>query len=214
VDSFVALSVMLDQMSQPDHNAGLQAFYQWERDSFINVVSDLITGETRSFMPVENLKAHFQEYGRKKLNKILSLVFRPEEVPVDSEAILKSYTAVFCILLHTGKARYIEHFASYDDLSDQRLPLDPASRPANFPVATDEPHFFERFCETQWTYCVPIFQRPMLNRHFEPHRLLPIIYRERVATGGSAILYKIRLHGRYNKLLSDEFRSVSLSNPF
>jgi hypothetical protein len=140
-------------------------------------------------------------------------VFQSEAVPVNPEVILKSHTAVFSILLGIGKGRYIEHFARYEELSDQRLPFDQTHPPACFPVATNDSHFLERFCEKQWTYCVPIFDNHMLHKHFARQRLLPITHRERRGGGGSSVIYKIKLYPPHNKLLQAESRLVSSIYP-
>jgi hypothetical protein len=188
-------------MSQPDHHAVLQDFFTWERQSWVEVVADITTDEKAYFIPVEALKSYFNANGGRKLNKILSEVFQTEYIPINPEAILRGHTAVFCILLRISKGRYIEHFARFEELSDQRLPFDPTHPPACFPEATDDPRFLERFCEKQWMYCVPVFDNHMLHKHFGPQRLLPITYKERRGGGGSAIIYKIKLYGPHNKLL-------------
>ena len=200
-------------MSQPDHHAVLQDFFTWERQSRIEVVADISTDEKAYFTPVEALKSYFKANGSKKLNKILLEVFQPEDIPINPEMILQDHSAVFCILLRISKGRYIEYFARFEELSDQRLPFDPTHPPACFPEATDDPNFLQRFCEKQWMYCVPVFDNHMLHKHFGPQRLLPITYKERRGGGGSAIIYKIKLYGPHNKLLpagSQIVRSIRL----
>lgn len=200
-------------MPQPDHHIVLQDFFNWERKSWIEVVSDINTDEKSHFMPPATLKAYFQENDGKKLNKILSEAFESDDIPVDSEVIIRGYSAVFCILLRIGKGKYIEYFVQYEELSDHRLPFDPENLPARFPVATDDPEFPQRFCEKQWMYCVPTFDRPMLDKRFEHNRLLPITYKERCAGGRSAIIYKITLYGPHNKLLQDNSQLVGFICP-
>jgi hypothetical protein len=190
-------------MSQPDHHAVLQDFFRWESQSWVEVVADITTDEKTYFMPVETLKSYFKADGSKKLNKILSELFQSEDIPISPELILRTRTAVFCILLRISKGRYIEYFARYEELSDERLPFDPAHPPACFPVATDDPEFLQRFCEKQWMYCVPIFDNHMVHKHFGRQRLLPITHKERRGGGGSAIIYKIKLYGPHNKLFPE-----------
>jgi hypothetical protein len=190
-------------MSQPDHHAVLQDFFRWESQSWIEVVADITTDEKTCFMPVETLKSYLKSDGSKKLNKILSELFQSEDIPINPEIILRTHTAVFCILLRISKGRYIEYFARYEELSDQRLPFDLTHPPACFPAATDDSKFLQRFCEKQWMYCVPIFDNHMVHKHFGRQRLLPITHKERLGGGGSAIIYKIKLYGPHNKLFPD-----------
>lgn len=200
-------------MSQPDHHAVLQDFFKWERQSRVEVVADITTDEKAEFMPIETLKSYFQANDSRKLNRILSEIFRTEDIPINPEVILRCHTAVFCILLRISKGKYIEYFVRFEELSDQRLPLDPNHPPACFPEATNDPNFLRRFCEIQWMYCVPIFDNHMQHRHFVHQRLLPITHKERRGGGGSAIIYKIKLFGPHNKLSpagSQKVRSTSL----
>jgi hypothetical protein len=162
-------------------------------------------------MPVETLKSYFKGNGSRKLNKILSEVFQSEDVPIDPEVILRGHTAVFCILLHISKGKFIEDFACFEELSDQRLPFDPAHPPAYFPEAINDPDFLQRFCETQWIYCVPVFDNHMLHKHFGRQRLLPITHKERCGSTASVATYKIKLYGPHNKLIpagSENVRST------
>jgi len=188
-------------MSQPHAEGALQDFLRWESESLVEVVADITTGQRAYFMPVETLKSYFKANGCKKLIKILSDEFNSEDVPMNPEVILRGHTAVFSILLHLSKGRYIEYFARFEELSDQRLPIDPTHPPACFPEAVDDPLFLQRFCEKQWMYCVPIFDNYMLHKHFGRQRLLPIIHTETLGDGGGALIYKIKLYEPLNKLL-------------
>jgi hypothetical protein len=170
-------------MSQPDHHAVLQDFFKWERQSRVEVVADITTDEKAEFMPIETLKSYFQANDSRNLTKILAEIFRSEDIPINPEVILRCHTAVFCILLRISKGKYIEHFVRFEELSDQRLPLDHTHPPAYFPVATDDPNFLERFCDIQWMYCVPKFDNHMQHRHFVRQRLLPIITKRDAAAG-------------------------------
>lgn len=203
-------------MSQPDHHAVLQDFFKWERQSRVEVVADITTDDKAEFMPIETLKSYFQANDNRQLNKILAEIFRSEDVPISPEVILRCHTAVFCILLRISKGKYIEHFVRFEELSDQRLPLDQTHPPACFPEATNDPNFLGRFCDLQWMYCVPKFENHMQHRHFVRQRLLPITHKERRGGGGSAIIYKVKLYGPHNKLLpvgSQKVRSAGCLHP-
>jgi hypothetical protein len=189
-------------MAAAPHNAALHEFFRWERQSWVEVVADITTDEKAHFMPVETLKSYFKGNGSRKLNKILLEVFQSEDIPVDPEVILRGHTAVFCILLRISKGRYIEDFAYFEELSDQRLPFDPARPPAHFPEDIDDPSFLQRFCETQWIYCVPVFDDHMLHKHFGHQRVLPITQKETCTGVGGVATYKIKLYGPHNKVIA------------
>jgi hypothetical protein len=193
--------------SQPDHYDVLQDFFRWENQSRVEVIADLATDEKTYFMPLETLKSYFRANGGKRLDKILAELFHPD-IPIKPEIIFRTHTAVFCILLLISKGRYIEYFSCYEELSDQRLPFDPAHPPACFPVATGDSKFLQRFCETQWRYCVPIFDNHMVHKRFGPQRLLPITHKERLGVRGVAIIYKIKIYEPHIKLLPDGSRIV------
>jgi hypothetical protein len=195
-------------MSQPDQHGALNDFFRWERQSSIDVVADFSTDETAAFMPVETLKSHFRANGGRKLTQILSEVFRSDDPPINSEVIIQSHTAIFCILLHIGKGPYIEHFARYEELADQRLPFDPTHPLSCFP-GDDEP-FLEQFCEKQWMYCVPTLDNHMHHKHFARQRLLPITHKEKRGGTGNVVVYKIKLYPPHNKL---RLAKSNTSNP-
>lgn len=180
----------------------------WEAQSGVEAVADISTNEKALFMPVEILKSYFKGNDSRKLNEILVQVFDSEDVPVSSEEILQGYTAVFSILISISKGSYIEYFARFEELSDYRLPFDPAHPPACFPEAADNPDFLQRFCEKQWMYCVPVFNNHMLHKHFAHQRLLPIIHSEKLESRGSATIYKIELYGPHNKLKQPAAQTV------
>jgi hypothetical protein len=188
-------------MATAPHHAALQEFFRWERQSWVEVVADITTDEKAYFMPVETLKSYFKSNGGRKLNKILLEVFQPEDIPVDPEVILRGHTAVFCILLRISKERFIEDFAYFEELSDQRLPFDPTHPPAHFPEDIDDPSFLQRFCETQWMYCAPVFDDHMLHKHFGRQRLLPITQKETCGAEEGPATYRIKLYGTHNKVI-------------
>lgn len=195
-------------MSQIAHCAALQDFFRWERQSWVEVVADITSDEKSYFMPVETLKSYFKANGNRKLNKILSEIFQSEDIPIDPKVILRGHTAVFCILLRISKGKYIEEFARFEELSDQRLPFDPTHPPAYFPEIVDDPDFLQRFCDKQWMYCVPIFDSHMLHKHLGHQRLLPITQKEICEGGGSVTVYKIKLYGPHNNLIPAESEIV------
>jgi len=198
-------------MTQHDENPELQAFHAFLRKNISYAVVDPNSASARrGFQSIKAIREYFEQNGGTRLRDLVLGVWYPEEPLVDPDDILQNYIAVFCILVELGRGTFVEHFSSWD-LSDMKLPFDPGqSPPAHFPIVSDNPRFFHAFCDMQWKYCAPEFKYPMMNIHFEDQRILPIVSKELIAGGGSALLYRIRLHPWYNRL--DPRKSVSSFN--
>lgn len=174
-------------------------FLKWMRTNVLYAVSSADTEERSAFLPISDAKAYLAEDNHVKLDDILDELFSPLEPPVDSGTILSNYTAMFCILIDMGHGAAIGEFVNHDH-NDQQLPFDPhRESPAGLPPDT-EGDFFEKFCSRQFKFCVPTFPKNMA-RHYGPDRILPISKKRKLADGGNAIIYEIKLHGSYNKLL-------------
>jgi hypothetical protein len=200
-------------MPQARQHAALDAFFEWETQSWVEVVGDLMTDERANFMPLETLKAYFAADDCQRMNKILTEVFATKYPPVDADFILREHIAVFAILLRIGQGTYIEHFARYEELSDRRLPFDETHPPVGFPTPEDDPTFIQRFCETQRMYCVPIFDAHMLHKHFGNSRLLPITSKEPRGDGDTSDKYVIKIYGPHNKMLPKGQETVRSMSP-
>jgi hypothetical protein len=196
-------------MAEPNHSV-IRDFFEWVRQARDYAVLDPSGQERRAFISIQKVEAHFEYLHRQNLIEILHALF-PEDPLLYAENIVPRYTAIFCILLHINKGRYILEFTKHASLRDTALPFDPVNRPSKFPLSAEDPDFFSRFCNEQWKWCAPIFHRYMLNEHFEAKIVLPIIFKEKLGDGGSATIYKIRIHNLFNDLLSDDLKTVSLS---
>lgn len=149
-------------------------------------------------MPFELIEEYCSEEGR--LIDILSAIFPDEEpIPAEDTVVQTQYLKTLCILLSIGAARYIRHFVEHNGLSDERLPQ--TSKPHNFPISPARPNLWEEFYRKQWVFCAAEIQFK-INEHLEPDRILPIIKREVLGEGGSAVVSKIVLHLSLNKLRS------------
>jgi hypothetical protein len=185
---------------QRNHIPPIHDFLEWLRDNVLLAIKDSRTQEIASFVPVNEAKAYLAENRSTRLEDILDELFNPLEPPFDSDTILNSYVAVFCILLEMEKGTAIADFVNHD-LNDQKLPFDPNHEPPpGFPPDTGAGGFYKLFCERQWRFCVPSFQKNM-GKVFQVDRILPIAYNEKIADGGSgAIIQMIKLHSSYNLL--------------
>ena len=200
-------------MSQRDDHPKIQEFIEWVRKNCAPGLIDPASNEKPPFLPSHVLRTYFETNRYNNLVKLLSVVFENEEIPVDADEVARKYSAVFCILLLIGKARYIQLFVQRDGLRDACLPFDLDFPPQGFPTSTsdsDDREFLRRFCDQQWMFCAPVIDYHTA-RTFEPNRILPIILKEKLAGGGSAILYKIILQTQYNCLsASGDTQQVSL----
>jgi hypothetical protein len=190
-------------IEQPDDNRYLQDFHQYLQESVIRTDSP-ITSQREEFVPFEQIEEHFNEEGR--LIDILSAIFPDEEpIPVEDTVVQAQYLKTLCILLSIGAARYIRHFVEHNGLSDVRLPH--TSKPHNFPISPARPNLWEAFYEKQWVFCAAEINYK-INDSLEPNRILPIVKREVLGEGGSAVVSKIVLHTSFNKLRSNPSSSV------
>ncbi|RFU28626.1 hypothetical protein B7463_g7721, partial [Scytalidium lignicola] len=190
--SFMQPSMGRDEaLPQPDHDPRIQGFLEHVRSKLTTSYSNPTTDETREFVPITFVEKYLAGNDYRKLNEILAALFPGLVPPVDSAHIIRDYLRVICILLRIGKGRYIHYFTSYDGLSDKNLPFDPDDRRRSFPQSADD--FYLRFCKEQWTFCVPILHN-VTDLRLESDRILPIIHKEKLNTGGSAVLHRIILH--------------------
>ncbi len=187
-------------MAQPTERPEIQTFLTWLKINCEKAVVDSNSEVGPEFVPLKTVRDYLGANNNAELEKIITAVFYPRGVPVDIDDILQNYLQIFCILVDIGKARFLEVFSSHD-LSDRLLPFDPeSSPPTHFPLDPTDQQLYQTFCDKQWRFCAADFRFPMSRTTFPDKRVLPIISKERIAGGGSAILYKIRLHSSYNKL--------------
>lgn len=114
---------------------------------------------------------------------------------VDANYVRDHYLQSFAILLCIGQGHLIRQFQKEDALQDQKLPH--RTQPSDFP--STDPGVFEEFQAKQWQFCAPTLKYGM-DAHFKDDDILPILRREQIGEGGSAIVYKIVLDDEYNAL--------------
>ena len=138
------------------------------------------------------IQAYFERQKFSELRALLTCLYPSD--PVKPKTIFPKYIAVFCTLLFAGRGKYIKHFTRFDNLSDTALPFDPKNPPTNQPFTAGDPDFWTDFCKEQWRFCTPILEDSISDKHFETERVLPIIYKERLAGGGSANLWLVKIY--------------------
>ena len=198
---------------QPDWTPAIDRFHEYVRNECEYEVVDPGDAEqhrpatTRPFMPNDRIRNYFTKQNYHELRCIISALLL-DVTSIHPHEIVSKYSSVFCTLLSIGKGAYIEHFRHYDNLSDLALPFDPDSPPANLPEAARRPEFLRCFCEAQWKFCAASFDYPVADKHYERERILPIIEKTRLAGGGTANLWLIKIHSSYNNLSREKTMRV------
>ena len=182
--------------SQPQHADALQAFHTWRHSSEAQLLG--IGGPdlepTCPFIPRTNLENYFNQ--PHQLEGLLDAVLNSKQRPaVDANYVRDHYLQSFATLLCIGQGSWIYHFQQYHSLRDQKLPH--RTRPDVFPITI--PDIFEKFKDAQWQFCVPTLEYNM-NERYKEEDILPIISKEKIGEGGSAIVYKIVVDDSYNGL--------------
>ena len=185
------------ERGQPDENHAIQDFLRWERQARRRELFDTaITKEARFFIPHSELKSYLGS-GR-RLENLLDALF-PGQDPIEQPScrnIEQHYMLVFSILVVIGQGPFIKYFEQHASLQDQKLPF--LERPAHFPFSTGS-DIFDAFRQRQWEFCVPVFRYDM-GSYFDRELVLPIIESEKIAMGGSSVIYKVRLMVEYDEL--------------
>ena len=180
---------------QLDNHPDIQDLLTWAEG-----VQQLGIGENgleigRSFIPDPEIEAYFETV--RPIQKLLAALFPYDPPQLDPETIRNKYIKVFLILILTSNGRFIASFLRHDSLSDQYLPF--KSRPNHFPPSTADLNFFTSFYRRQWEFCARIFEHA-IHQQLDEDLILPIIYKEKLGGGGSAVVHQIKLHPAYDKL--------------
>ena len=182
---------------QPDHAASvIQELLEWVPKHCIVGTNGPSATPNRTFMPLPDLEAYLKAESR--TNKLLRALYIEREYQVIIEVLEKWYFRVFTILIIIGKGRYIEHFVQHHNLRDTHLPF--LEKPAHFPIDPNDPTFWNSFYERQFAFCAHEFRYNESYTKLENRCILPIISKEVLGQGGSAAIYKIKLHAYYDQL--------------
>ncbi|KAM3071948.1 hypothetical protein ACMFMG_008416 [Clarireedia jacksonii] len=188
-------------MVQPDYDSDIQEFIEWVDKNCLPGLVDPNNDTPTNFLPDHLLHAYLTADNCRRLKMLLGAIFAGDDEIPSYEEIARNYSKSFCILLLIGKAKYILHFVEHSSLIDAHLPFSTEPPPYKFPTDTEDNCFLERFCERQWIFCAPRLE--ICNKKtWEDNRILPIIRKEILDTGGSAKVFKIELQPEYNRLIS------------
>ena len=185
---------MFKSYAQTDET--VQAFHQWRHSSDVHLSGfggpAFETGH--SFIPRSHLEEYFDR--PRRLENLLDVVLDASKRPeVDPNLVRLHYPRCFATLLCIGEGSMVSHFYQHESLRDEKLPF--RARPAEFP--TTSPDKFKDFQDAQWQFCAVNLKYGM-NGHFKRDDIVPIIHREKIGEGGSAIVYKIVVDQNYHSL--------------
>jgi hypothetical protein len=182
---------------QPDHAAPvIQELLEWVPKHCINGTNGASATPNRPFIPLPDLEAYLKAESR--TSKLLRALYFERDHQVIVEVLEKWYFRVFTILILIGKGRYIEHFVQHHNLRDTQLPF--LEKPPHFPTDPNDPFFWDSFYEKQFAFCAHYFRYNENYTKLEDRCILPIISKEVLGQGGSAAIYKIKLHSHYDQL--------------
>ena len=156
------------------------------------------------FVPYAALEDYFD---RPRVQQLLTAIF-PETGSADlpsADQIRMKFLKTFAILLVIGEGSLIGHFIQ-SSWSDKSLPWEtPFGR--RFPGYIN-PRIYRLFYDHQWEFCAAEFKFG-LDESFSADIILPILFRSKISSGGSADVYRILVHESYNQLTQISEPSVS-----
>jgi hypothetical protein len=187
---------MSNEPLQPDWNPDISEFIRWVKDKSVTGTLGPVPAVNHPFMPLPRLETYLKDGNKTRI--LLQALFPNGDSPVEPEEVWRNCIKVFSILLLIGKGSFIQHFVQHDQLWDSKLPF--LSSPHHFPPATGNDQFFVAFFKQQWHFCPYLFRHNEIHAHLEKECILPIVHKEQLGYGGSALTYKIKLHPAYDDL--------------
>lgn len=180
-------------MAQANWRQPLQDFQAWIWRERVTGSQDDYTAGLEDFIPAGEVAAYLRQPG--KLTGILTALFGDNRDHIDPRQLLNRYSVVFAILVSIDHGQYIGNFTPHDALCDARLPF--TERPKRFPLDQGSSNlFYERFATAQARFCAPKFTEG--HCEFEAEERLPFLEKEFIDDGGSAKVYRVKLHAEHD----------------
>ena len=183
--------------SQLDHHPEIQDLLSWKDslDTWRQGSGGVDNELDRRFIPRSILEAKFK--APQKVEGLLHALFGKSDDPLpDADYIRSRYLRPFVILLFLGQGEMIYHFVEHDSLQDPHLPF--RALPQGFPSSTTG-KLWEAFEREQWAFCAMGLEYNM-SYHLSTDDILPIVHKERLGEGGSAVTHRIIVHPDYDSL--------------
>ena len=183
--------------SQLDHDPEIQDVLSWKdsSDTWRRGSGGNDDRLDRRFIPRSTLEAKFK--APLKVEGLLHALFGKSNDPLpDADYIRNRYLRAFVILLFLGQGHMICHFVEHESLQDPHLPF--RTLPQGFPSSTTC-NLWEVFEREQWGFCAMGLEYNM-SYHLCADDILPIVDKERLGEGGSAVTHRITVHPDYDSL--------------
>lgn len=174
----------------------VQEFRTW-LDEYLKTGSQDDSDDSKEFVPSSEIKKQLRPRGF--LKEMLS-GFCQGDLSAEASDIIKRYSTVFAILVFIGQPHHILHFLHYDSLCDTKLPFGPHT--LHFPKSEDDrgPNsLLRRFRDAQPPFCAKTLNERS-KPTFDYEDRLPFLDKIYLNSGGSARVYKIRIHSDYDNL--------------
>ena len=183
--------------TQLDHHPDIQDVLSWKdsSDTWRQGSGGVDNQLDRRFIPRSILEAKFK--APQMVEGLLHALFGKGDDPLpDADNIRDRYLRPFVILLFLGQGEMIYHFVNHRHLQDPHLPF--RALPHKFPSSTTG-NLWEAFEREQWAFCAMDLEYNM-DYHLSTDEILPIVHKERLGEGGSAVTHKITVHPDYDSL--------------
>lgn len=182
---------------QPVYDPEISGFIKWVESHSEHGTLGPDPAHKISFMPLPRLVSYLKENNKTK--RLLRALFPNSDPPIEPEEVWRNCIRVFSILLLIGRGSFIRHFVQHDQLCDSKLPF--SSPPPHFPSEAGDDGFFDAFSRRQWHFYPHTFRRNVIDAQIEKECILPIVHKELLGDGGSALTYKIKIYPDYDDLL-------------
>jgi len=186
--------------AQPAQEPAYQDFIKWVDKNRVHGTLGPSDAIDCPFMPFSLLKSHLE--APRRLRDILRSLFPQANPPISPGDIWRSgISRIFAILILIGHGRHIQTMRKHHNLRDESLPF--LKEPPHFPKLADgDTSIWDAFYKMQFQFCAHEFKCGVTDTELEEDTVLPIIGKELIRHGGSAAIYKIKLHAEYDHLSS------------
>lgn len=180
--------------AQPNWTQPLHDFKKWIWKERVAGSQGDYTAGLDDFVPAGEVEAYLRQPG--KLREILSALLKDDSDDIDAQQLVDRYSVVFAILVCIDYGAYIGNFLPHESLRDARLPF--VEKPRRFPDQGLSDAFFQQFQREQARFCAPKIYEG--HHEFEKDERLPFLEKKCVGAGGSAKVYRVKLHASHDYL--------------
>lgn len=192
--------------AQPNWKKPLHDFKAWIWRARVSGSQGDYTAGLDDFVPAGEVEAYLRQPD--KLGDILGALLGDGDDEIDAQQLVDRYSVVFAILVAIDYGAYIGRFLPHASLRDAKLPF--AERPRSFPNQGLSDTFFQQFQIEQARFCAPKIYEGI--HKFEVEACLPFLEKKLVGEGGSAKVYRVKLHANHNRLSKPEPPVSSIDN--